>query len=802
MHWHYTPYIWLLLTSAAIAATLGAYAWRHRRDVPGASPFAILALAAMVWSLANALEMAGADLPTKLFWADVQYLSYVTLPVAWLALALEYTGRDKWLTRRRLAWLSVEPVITVALVWTNGLHGLVRRDIYLDTNGPFSVIGKTHGPWFWFHAVYSYILLFAAVYLLVRALVRAQSLYRRQTLVLLFGFLVPFVWNALYNLGLSPNLRYDIAPAVISASGIAIAWGLFRYRLFDIVPVARAMVIESMDDGVIALDAQNRIIDLNPIAQRMLGPSSSQAIGRPVEQVLGAWDNFVEQYGHVMAAQGEITLGEGDARLDYEVRISPLTDRRKGLSGCLVILRDITRRKQAEQTLRQRNRELTLLNSAIQTLNSTLDLDQVLEGILEEARALLDADAGSVWLMDPQTNELVCRQSAGPHDEIIVGWRLPASEGLVGWVARTGRSLIVPDALTDTRHFKGVDQQTGLLLRCILSVPLVVKQDVIGVLQVAALEANCFQPTDLSVVEPLAAAAATAIINARLYERAQQEIIERERAEEALRQQALELEARNAEMDAFAHTVAHDLKNPLGLIIGYTDILNKYYKSMPDEEREKCLTDVVRTAHKMNNIIEELLLLSEVRKAEVEMTSLDMATIVAEAQQRLAYVIKTSRAEIIVPPVSAWPAALGYAPWIEEVWVNYLSNAIKYGGQPPRMELGADPLPNPPPQAGEGKGGGMVRFWVRDNGPGITPEDQSRLFAPFTRLDQIRAGGHGLGLSIVRRIVEKLGGQVGVESRVGGGSTFSFTLASSTTQTANRDGQSDALIDLLFVPPE
>jgi two-component system sensor histidine kinase/response regulator len=162
-----------------------------------------------------------------------------------------------------------------------------------------------------------------------------------------------------------------------------------------------------------------------------------------------------------------------------------------------------------------------------------------------------------------------------------------------------------------------------------------------------------------------------------------------------------------------------------------------------------------------------------------------MAVIVAEAQQRLAYVIKTSQAEIIAPPVSAWPAALGYGPWIEEVWVNYLSNAIKYGGQPPRIELGAAPLPNPPPLAGEGEGGGMGRFWVRDNGPGIVPEDQARLFAPFTRLDQIRAGGHGLGLSIVRRIVEKLGGQVGVESQAGSGSTFSFILLAAPVGQTN-----------------
>ena len=783
MHWQYTPYIWLPLISAAVTAALGIYAGRHRRDVPGATPFVILALATMLWSLANALEMAGADLPTKLFWANVQYLSYVTLPVAWLALALEHTGQDKWLTRRRLAWLSVEPVITIVLAWTNNLHGLMRRNIYLDTNGPFSVIGKTYGPWYWVHAVYSYTLLFTAVYLFARALLRAQPLYRRQTLVLLFGFLVPLVWNVLYNLGLSPNPRYDIAPAVISVCGIAIAWGLFRYRLFDIVPIARATVIESMDDGVIVLDAQNRIIDLNPTAQSMLGLASSQAMGQPVQQVLtqSVWNDWVEQYGNATAAQGEIALGEGDARRDYDVRISPLTDRRGGLTGRLVILRDITRRKQAEQALRQRNRELTLLNSAIQALNSTLDLDQVLEGILEEARAMLYADTGSVWLMDPETDELVCRQSAGPRSEVILGWRLPASEGLVGWVARTGRSLIVPDTLTDTRHFKGIDQQTGLSLRSILSVPLVVKRGVIGVLQVADSKANRFQATDLSLVEPLAAAAATAIMNARLYERAQQEIAERERAKEALRQQALELEARNAEMDAFAHTVAHDLKNPLGLIIGYADILIKYYTTLQDEERERCLTDVARTAHKMNNIIEELLLLSEVRKAEVGMTSLDMAAIVAEAQQRLAFVIKTSRAEIIAPPVPAWPIALGYGPWIEEVWVNYLSNAIKYGGQPPRMELGAERLPD-----------GKVRFWVRDNGPGITPEGQARLFAPFTRLDQIRAGGHGLGLSIVRRIVEKLGGQVGVESQVGCGSTFSFILSAAPA------GQTDTAETLPF----
>jgi signal transduction histidine kinase len=164
-------------------------------------------------------------------------------------------------------------------------------------------------------------------------------------------------------------------------------------------------------------------------------------------------------------------------------------------------------------------------------------------------------------------------------------------------------------------------------------------------------------------------------------------------------------------------------------------------------------------------IIDELLLLASVRKLEVQAAPLDMANIVAEAQQRLADMIEQSRAEIRAEQLESWPLALGHAAWVEEVWATHLSNAIKYGGQPPHVELGAETQPD-----------GMVRFWVRDDGPGLALEDQTRLFTPFTRLDRVRARGHGLGPSIVRRIVEKLGGQVGVESQPGQGSTFFFTL--------------------------
>ncbi len=232
-----------------------------------------------------------------------------------------------------------------------------------------------------------------------------------------------------------------------------------------------------------------------------------------------------------------------------------------------------------------------------------------------------------------------------------------------------------------------------------------------------------------------------------------------------LQQANRELQKRLEELDAFAHTVAHDLKNPLTRIIGYAELLEGEFDTLPEEDLRGFLGVIARGGRKMENIINELLLLASVREGEVESQPLDMSDIVKEVQRRLGHVIEGSQAQIIEP--ESWPAALGHGPWIEEVWLNYISNAIKYSGREPRLELGGAVEP-----------GGAARFWVRDNGPGLSEEDQGRLFAPFTRLHQVRAEGHGLGLSIVRRIVDKLGGQVGVESQVGKGSVFYFTLPS------------------------
>ncbi|PJF22417.1 MAG: hypothetical protein CUN56_06120 [Phototrophicales bacterium] len=251
---------------------------------------------------------------------------------------------------------------------------------------------------------------------------------------------------------------------------------------------------------------------------------------------------------------------------------------------------------------------------------------------------------------------------------------------------------------------------------------------------------------------------------------AAQDITHRKQSEEKLQQYMQELQARNEELDAFAYTVAHDLKNPIAGMMGFASLIKNYYSRMSEEQILGYIDLILEGGYKLREIIDALLLLAGVNKIDQpEVTELDMHMIVADCQRRLLPMIQETQADIQIV-VDDFPPVMGYTPWVEEVWMNYLSNALKYGGQPPKIDIGADAPKN-----------GMVRFWVRDNGRGLTPDEQQRVFTPFTRLNQVKVEGHGLGLSIVQRIVNKLGGEVGVESVIGQGSTFSFTLPVSSS---------------------
>jgi two-component system sensor histidine kinase/response regulator len=220
------------------------------------------------------------------------------------------------------------------------------------------------------------------------------------------------------------------------------------------------------------------------------------------------------------------------------------------------------------------------------------------------------------------------------------------------------------------------------------------------------------------------------------------------------------------ELDAFAHTVAHDLKNPIAVVSMRAQLLRIQWDTGDDATLLKHVTELEKNTARLNGIVDELLLLAGVRRQNVQAKPLEMTAILHDALGRVEHLVQQSHAKVEQP--ATWPVALGHGPWIAEIWTNYLSNAMKYGGQPPQVRLGADIVAD----------GARVRFWVQDNGAGLTPEQQAVLFQPFARVTQTKIKGHGLGLSIVRRIAEKLHGRAGVESQPGTGSLFWFELPS------------------------
>jgi PAS domain S-box-containing protein len=221
-----------------------------------------------------------------------------------------------------------------------------------------------------------------------------------------------------------------------------------------------------------------------------------------------------------------------------------------------------------------------------------------------------------------------------------------------------------------------------------------------------------------------------------------------------------------SDLDSFSHTVAHDLKNNLGIIVSASNMITSGIDELSRDDLLEITEMIKASATQTIHITRELLTLASVRQEEVKTSEVNLKSVVASSLGRLRLMIQEKEATVILP--DAWPTVIGYEAWLEEVLINYISNGIKYGGTPPEITLGSNVLPD-----------NRVKFWVKDNGKGLSENDISLLFNKFTRLDTLRAEGHGLGLSIVRRIIEKLNGEVGVESEnvPGKGSSFYFILS-------------------------
>ncbi len=390
MSWQPNPFSLPLVLAAIVCAALLPYVWR-RRSNSGALPLFVLLAAVGVWSLGSALEIAAVELEAKLWWAQISYMGIVLVPGTWLIFALEYAGR-RTRVLRNLWLLSIEPIAVMLLIWTNDQHHLHWSTVSLLYEHSYWFTKVGHGPTFWVHVVYSNALLITGTVILVRRLFGESRLVRSQLGVVLIGIAFPWASNLIYLLGWNPYPFVDPTPFAFTITVLAFTWGLFRHSLLELVPLARAAIVEKMDEGILVLDDGGRVIDLNAAAERLIGRPASSLLRQPLTQAVPSMKAALPASAHEESTL-EVEFDISGSRRSYAVHSSPVQMDGTHLAGRLVVLFDITGQKLREA-------ELERLKEAAESANRSKS--EFLASMSHELRTPLNAIIGYSEMLQEQ----------------------------------------------------------------------------------------------------------------------------------------------------------------------------------------------------------------------------------------------------------------------------------------------------------------------------------------------------------------------------------------------------------------
>ncbi len=389
------PYTLLLCFSIIIPACLSILAVKHRPNL-GARSFAILMAGVSLWALMALFEVGSNDAETKIFSYHLKFLFIVSTPLAWLIFGLYYSNLVRRVRWPFLAAISVLPASTLAIVATNHHHHWMFSSFEMVHSGNYFLLYPHFGPWFWIHSGYSYLALAVGFLLLTRHLLSTPAHFKRQVVSLMIGGAAPWMSNIIFIFKFDLLPYFDLTPIAFSITGIAFMWGILRYRMLDIVPIARDNVIQNMNDGMIIVDTGNHILDLNPAACRLIGKNPKGLIGARAEKAIAWWPDF--------DSKDTCPSDQSSAVIELEVNqsrrlISPSRSRlySKDLAmGYLITLRDVTGRLKAEKALRSSEERFKSLSENAPIIIFTLDekgvvsyVNQAWERILGHKRSQL-----------------------------------------------------------------------------------------------------------------------------------------------------------------------------------------------------------------------------------------------------------------------------------------------------------------------------------------------------------------------------------------------------------------------------
>ena len=494
-----------LIFLSALYAGVGLLIWGRRPGL-AITPFAWMMFSIAVWSLGLGLELQAPSLNGKLLWAKVQFLGISSVSVFLFSFSAAYTGRKNLLTKRNQMYLWIIPSITIILAWTTPYHTLLWQTTTIHRLGSLSFLGADFGYWLWLHVSYSYMLTLVAIVFLLAEVIRSPRPYKLQAGIVLLGTLFPWVGNFLYLSGtVFPGI--DLTPFSFVPTVLLFAWGILRYRLLGIIPMAPSMILHELQDGVVVIDIRKRVLYLNNLAEQLLQTTAEMAIGQPIESVQKDCLDSLQSLIEKKKTYAEQVFDLNGQQRYFDIRVSHLSEDEWGSNDTdashLIILRDIHQRKQVELDLHRRQRTLNLLHEIVASALQTTDRQSMAKTIVNNLGNLIESDGCFLSLWDEISEKFTPLAAHGLHSKAYLSLTTePGEPTLTASALATGQTLTVTDIFNTPYLSEHIAQ--ALPFRSVLVLPLIAGEKKLGALLLAYSEVHHFLPEEISIGEQAA----------------------------------------------------------------------------------------------------------------------------------------------------------------------------------------------------------------------------------------------------------------------------------------------------------
>gem|GEM_PF-634913 len=682
--------------------------WRVRQEAGAASlMWAILCMT--FWSLTYIFEIISSSIKWKIFWLKTEYLAIPFISLAIFLFGVIFSGRGKWLSGNRIALLMVIPVLSFLLAVTNEYHQLIWTQIVPPANSTFGPLLVAHGPWFFTFMGYSYLLLFLTFLFFIQIFVQRRGIYRIQAGIILAGIAMPWVGNFIYVFVKSPLPGYDWTPLAFALTMIALEIGFTRYRLVDLLPIAQSVIFDAMLDAAIVVNTNEQIVDANLACERVFGLPPADLIGKDVHLLLPEWKSWIQDTHPRAETIREFSLPDDPEQRIFNLRLVIIPGRGKNISGHLLILSDITRNVKA----------LNQMKLLVATLEAT-----------QSAVVVTDTTGMVQWV--------------NPAFTLLTGYERSEIIGKTPRLLKSGHQPIeFYKAMWDT-ILRGEVWRGELINR---------RKD--GSEYCEEMSITPLIQSDGKITNFIAL---------------KQDITERKQTEEQLRlahKQAVEANHLKTQLLA---SVSHDLRTPLGTIMGYAEMLLVEAFGPQNEAQKTAVAEILHSANSLLTFVNNLIGQAQIETGKIMLNNqpFEPAVLVESIRPIVNYhaAKKNLSLEIEIDPQLP-QVLLGDSYWLRQVLLNLVNNAVKF------TETGSV----------------RIRFYksndttwalqVSDTGIGIPEEDRENIFDAFYRQSHSisrKYSGSGLGLAIVKQLTTLMGGKIELQSQVGQGSTFTVLL--------------------------